>query len=248
VQVIEAASGKEVLRTKFEATVNSVAFSPDSRWLAAGSSDYTVRVVDTQWFEAMDGSFDDSSKHLAQFLAGIVFEPKGALRPLIPEEWNTIARALREREPSESNSNQQKVFQWHITQPERRMVSPWINRHLWEKVGNDLISSPSARWIEDLADTAPWHPLVPVSLARNEKNMVRKSFLAKLTLKRLADADESLYGTVTLANYAAHAAEWMLEMGLEEEAIATGDFALKKQPDHPLAKETKTKIEEALKK
>ena len=89
-----------------------------------------------------------------------------------------------------------------------------------------------------------WHPLVPVSLARlepqvfqsdeaatREAKLIRPRFLARLTLQRLRDADEKLYGRDTLAEYAAWAAKIMLEeLSLNAEALEAIAFALERTP------------------
>jgi hypothetical protein len=98
--------------------------------------------------------------------------------------------------------------------------------------------------VEDTADEAPWHPLEPISLARIEKRpddktdpstreqmLIRPCFLARLTLKRLRDADEKVYGRDTLAEYAAWSAKIMHEeLGLDPEALEAIDFAIERTP------------------
>ena len=90
----------------------------------------------------------------------------------------------------------------------------------------------------------PWRPLEPVSLARlepwpddktdaatRETLLIRLRFLAKLTLKRLRDADEKLYGPDTLAEYAAWSAKIMHEeLQLDPEAAEALAFALERTP------------------
>ena len=44
VQVLEAATGKEILSVAHRGTVQAVAFSPNGRWIATGSADKTARV------------------------------------------------------------------------------------------------------------------------------------------------------------------------------------------------------------
>jgi len=98
------------------------------------------------------------------------------------------------------------------------------------------------RAIYDCADQAPWHPLEPVSLARLEpregesgwnvsSGTVRPTFLAKLTLKRLREADLGLYGRDTLAEYAVWAAKIMNdELRLSTEALQAIEFAIERTP------------------
>ena len=94
----------------------------------------------------------------------------------------------------------------------------------------------------DTADEVPWHPLEPLSLARLEpkpsdanyddaQGTVRPTFLARLTLKRLRDADEKLYGRDTLAEYAAWSTKVLHEeLHLDLEAREALTFALERTP------------------
>ena len=61
--------------------------------------------------------------------------------------------------------------------------------------------------------------------------MIRPRFLARLTLRRLREADENLYGRETLANYAAWSAKIMHdELHLDSEAQDAINFALEHTP------------------
>ena len=103
-------------------------------------------------------------------------------------------------------------------------------------------SGKSYSIITDTADEAPWHPPSPVSLARLEprpadwnydavQGALQPTFLPRLTLKRLREAHEHLYGRDTLAEYAAWAAKIMHEkLHLNTEAKEAINFALERTP------------------
>ena len=60
---------------------------------------------------------------------------------------------------------------------------------------------------------------------------MRPEFLSRLTLQRLHEADESLYGQNTLAEYATWAAKIMLEeLKLSKEALEAVSFAIEHTP------------------
>ncbi len=76
--------------------------------------------------------------------------------------------------------------------------------------------------ITDTADEARWHPLELISPARAEwlaESSVRTTFLARLTIERLREADEDRFGLDTLAEHAAWSAKIMQdELHLDSEA------------------------------
>jgi hypothetical protein len=127
--------------------------------------------------------------------------------------------------------------------PEERTTSPWTTEYNRIAVGRWLMQARvETATINKCADQAPWHPLEPVSLARletrpddkkggAEQGTLRPAFLARLTLKRLRSADEKLYGSDTLAEYAAWAAKIMHEeLQLDLEAMEALNFALERTP------------------
>ena len=122
--------------------------------------------------------------------------------------------------------------------PEERTTSPWTDEPIRVAVGRWLMQARTETpTITDCADQAPWHPLEPVSLARLEaktdaaQGTVRTTFLARLTLKRLREADEKLYGRDTLAEHASWAAKVMHEeLHLDPEALQAIDFAIERTP------------------
>ena len=180
-----------------------------------------------------------------KYQAAFAFEHDGALRPLKASDWSALRQHLASARSGVSSSATRAALlaaaedvclHWWTTQPDRRTMTPWSNTPLWKKVGDTLTSPGLAaddmgETITMCADAAPWHPLAPVALARLEPEppegldaearilmKVRPTFLAQLTLRRLQDADVSLYGTKTLGIYATRAAEWMDALHLESEA------------------------------
>ncbi len=246
-RVIEAATGREISKTTFGDMVASVSFSPDGRYLAAGSGDMTARVMDCSWFnlrEELSGSWHSALRLQSVFQ----FQSDGKLGAVSVGELVAAQRevtAFVRAEPKSNERWQHAVLQWSGRPPDERTTSPWTDEPLRVAVGRWLMQADLARTIADSADEAPWHPLVPVSLARlksmtEDKSQTdaaarearnRAAFLVKLTLKRLHAVDEKLYGRETLAEYAAWAAriaheEWRLD----QEALEILTFALDRTP------------------
>ena len=129
--------------------------------------------------------------------------------------------------------------------PEERTLSPWNKELIRSAVGRWLMQARTGTpTIADCANQAPWHPLEPLSLARSEPMpddktdatareamLIRPRFLAGLTLNRLRDADEKLYGRDTLADYATWTAKILHEdLHLDPEALEAIAFALEHTP------------------
>jgi hypothetical protein len=131
-----------------------------------------------------------------------------------------------------------------MQEPVMRTTTPWNSVLVRDAIAALFMgaSSKDAVVILDSANQAPWHPLEPLSVARleprhgeqgwdNIHGKVRPQFLSKLTLQRLHDADENLYGRNTLAEYATWAAKTMLdELNLPKEALDAVSFAIERTP------------------
>lgn len=156
--------------------------------------------------------------------------------------------AFVQAEPKPNEAMQHTILKWSQMLPEERTTSPWTTEPIRVAVGrwliqarvNSLSLSRNPKFpercvslIKSCAEQAPWHPLVPVTLARlepmpdaktepaaREAMWNRRLFLARLTLKRLRAADEKLYGRETLAKYAAWA-WWVMYEVLDPESKDT---------------------------
>lgn len=178
--------------------------------------------------------------------SGGVFEDSGKL------SWNPQRPALvqtgKDFFPNPIPQSLQPLSRWLTDLPEERMSSPWSETPLRNRIGEILIGSTSDEVIFSAADQAPWHPLVPLSLARTEKDPIRKTFLAGLTLKRLRSANPKLWGDEMLALYFAKSAEWMDEMELEQLALDTAEEALKRNSNDAEVQRTLENIRTRMKK
>ncbi|MDZ4401913.1 serine/threonine-protein kinase [Prosthecobacter sp.] len=230
VRVIEAASGKEISRTEFGGSVTSVNFSPDGRHFAVGCSDFTARVIDCTCLGEVDAAISQEWSAALSLASGLRFQSNEQLHPVPANELahaQDVVHAFVARPPNDGEYWQHAILKWSQMLPEDRTTSPWTDDPIRTAIGRWLIQARIyTPTITDCADQAPWHPLVPVSLARKEtldiqdaaQRKVRTTFLARLTLKRLRDADVNIYSADVLTAYAAKAADWMLELALPQEA------------------------------
>jgi uncharacterized delta-60 repeat protein len=241
VRVIETATGKNIFKTEFGNSVDSVSFSPDGRYLAVGFrnrsvlTDCTLLRPDEEmvspWTAAM------------RVQAGHQFHPDGRMSPisasgLVNLQEEVAASILFQAAPLAATSWQQAIINWSQMTPETRTTSPWTTETIRVAVGRWLMNES----VSGCVDQASWHPLVPVSMAWLEPEpsdkdwdpvhgTARPRFLARLTLKRLHEADEKLYGRETLAEYAEWAADIMHEdLHLDAEALEAITFALERTP------------------
>ncbi|MBX7209950.1 MAG: hypothetical protein K1X78_16655 [Verrucomicrobiaceae bacterium] len=260
-RVIEAATGKEISKAEFGNKVTSVSFSPDGRYLAAGSDDETARVIATGW-SAADSSVAVPFAKALQHSSCMRFQPDGRLSPRpaadLIQAQNEISAFIR-AVPPPSAKWQHAILTWAASAPETRTTSPWTTESLRMAAGRWLMNTNLSWVTADTADEVSWHPLEPVSLARwepqpdnktdaamRETMLIRPRFLARLTLKRLRNADEQIYGRDTLAEYAAWSARIMHEeLHLDPEAREALAFALERTPpEKPKALlELKAKLE-----
>jgi hypothetical protein len=224
--VMEAATGKQVSALEFRDSVKSVAFSSDGRWFAAGSDDNTARVIDSNWWKI---NYNEGIEYgeLLSSMSVVEFDDVGKLS--LNPQMRSLSVTGKDFFRTPIAPTLQPLAIWLTDLPEERMSSPWSKKPLRNYIGERLIDTISSGVIRSSADQAPWHPLVPVSLAWLEEDSVQ-DFLAGLTLKRLRDADPELWGKETLALYFAKSAERMDEIGLVQVALDTAEEALKRNP------------------
>jgi hypothetical protein len=211
-----------------------VAFCPDGRWLAA-ASDFSAHVIDMSWVSATGQIATFDWIQTLHNVSEIHFDSRGCLVTLASPEREReepyLARDVVEGPKDSAESWIQAILSYKSELPERRTTSPWTRELLIHGIGRELIAARVAASIAESVDIAPWHPISPVSLARMEQDNSRQLFLAKLTLRRLREADESLYGRHELARYGAAAANWMSKMKLNTEAVEAAKFSLDRLPD-----------------
>lgn len=249
VLIIEVATNKIIDRLACDSGVMNVAFSLDGRTLGVVTADSTAFLFDSLWFGGQQEPGSEAWRAALRLLAGYGFNLDGRLH-LLPADDIKAAQddldATLTGPPWKGERWQKAVLHWWRATPERRTISPWTTEPVWRAMGRRLMSVAKVGFsivkptsILDAANAAPWHPLEPVSLARlepqrdtNTKEILGSSiYLARLTLKRLRDADENLYGHDILAEYAAWASRIMNdELHLAPEALEAVDFALDLTP------------------
>lgn len=247
VRVIEVKSGKVV--SSAQLTPNSFAclrFRLDDHTLAIFEKNGAIQEVSGSWFNATEESSPTWNLAL-RLQAGFRFQADGKLSPLSPDEWSKasseVTRFLDVKPPPE-HQWQHSILIWARSHPTHRTTNPWSQESTRGLIGSKFMAAirQSSRTINECANQAPWHPLSPVSLARlepregepgwdNSNGKMRPEFLSRLTLQRLHEADESLYGQNTLAEYATWAAKIMLEeLKLSKEALEAVSFAIEHTP------------------
>ena len=152
------------------------------------------------------------------------FNIQGQLASPDPQQLTIATQTLFETLKSNGTSSLHKYLHWRFTPPFKKTLSPSSSILLRNHISYKLRKLEYQATITSAHSRAPWHPLAPVSLARlsaNSENQIRKTFLCKLTLKRLKAADPELWGKNHLAEDATFAAKIMTELGypqLAEEA------------------------------
>lgn len=199
---------------------------------------------DNRWSKVTDSETTDAWFAALRLQFGQQFRPEGQLMPGKPadliSDQQCVSRFV-DRGPESASGWQHAVLRWSSVQPERRTVSPWTNEPIRIAAGIwFMLARAGEQSISATADDVPWHPLEPVSLARQEPRpeaipgeaqLTRQRFLARLTINRLRHADEQLYGRETLVKYAAWSAKIMHEeLKLDAEAREMIAFALTLTP------------------
>jgi WD40 repeat protein len=244
--VTNFADKKVICGVKLSAADGTISFAYPSRSIVTYQTNgyglelpldwhFTSETASQAWTNALD------------FFAAFRFNSDGLLVPLSSEEWSSARSALESFTESNvpvSYPWQRSILKWAMQEPVMRTTTPWNSVLVRDAIAALFMgaSSKDAVVILDSANQAPWHPLEPLSVARleprhgeqgwdNIHGKVRPQFLSKLTLQRLHDADENLYGRNTLAEYATWAAKTMLdELNLPKEALDAVSFAIERTP------------------
>src|SRR5262249_10876549 len=125
--------------------------------------------------------------------SGHIFQENGRLRPLSAREMAAATAAIvPAKSDGEKLSWQDTLLNWWLVPPDMRTLSPWSAELLAHNAGEYSMAS-GFRQIDcaSLVESAPWHPLEPVALARSllGAERGRAAYLASLTLTRLRAAD-----------------------------------------------------------
>lgn len=223
VRIVDASTGGIVAILYFDHAIYSVSFSPDGKMLSV-LGDEGTRTISTCWVwadEVVSHNFD-LKNHLYNSSKN-TFDKSGI--ESLTRNYPSIKSGKR---TTENNSPLEK---WIHNIPELRTRFPNDSISIRENTARRLITkNPIEAEIISLADLAPWHPLIPISLARLEKPPQTRDFLAGLTLKRLRDADPEIYSEEEFASYYAKSAEWMNELELKKNALETVNEAIRRNP------------------
>lgn len=227
----------------------TVDVSRDGGRLALGSWDKTVRVFDWSWLRSSDATASPGWLAALQNLSERRFAPDGRIQTLsfddLSKNQSSLERSIR-RAASSGEHWQHAILAWADQPLKVRTTTPWSSTPLRLTAGRWFMQASEAALtaMPETRSYFPWHPLEPLALARVEKSKSadiddksgplssrRTSFLASLTLKRLRDADERIYGRETLSEYAAWSAKVMLEeLSLKAEAREAFALALEHTP------------------
>lgn len=247
IRVVDVSSGKLLASVRIVPNnLSCLRFRSVDRVLSVIERDGTIHEIDFSWLMSND-TLSPSWSFALQLQAGFRFQADGKLSPLSPDEWSKasseVTRFLDVKPPPE-HQWQHSILTWARSHPTHRTTNPWSQESTRGLIGSKFMAAirQNSRTINECANQAPWHPLSPVSLARlepregepgwdNSNGKMRPEFLSRLTLQRLHEADESLYGQNTLAEYATWAAKIMLEeLKLSKEALEAVSFAIEHTP------------------
>ncbi len=248
----EMASGNEKWRQSFKGFVNEISLSQKDTFLAAASDDFTFRIFDastgkTVWTSLLDGCVESisflpdqpnlircaTSKHEFTLDCGHLFkqltDDRGELSAFLVQhaakQLHELAPKTKRHQP-DGPANIKTILEWKLTHPLQQTRSPF-STDLISHIVSDGLTKGAIPDIDQYHRLAPWHPLTPVSLARNShnaNNKQRQAYLCKLTLERLKNTDPHHWDTKKLAADAIFAAKWMQELGHPELSQQASDL------------------------
>ena len=209
--------GQELWESTFEEAVTTLAFSPDGSRIAAGFEEGTLRILDLHYLSSgnLSNSFLLSAWIAHQGLS--TFDSSGRLATPNSEQITIASKQVTEALQSDKTSFLHQYLRWRFTDPIDKTLSPYSNTLLRNYISQKLRNADIQSTIISAHSRAPWHPLAPLSLARlldGEEDQIHKKFLCELSLERLKDADQTLWGGENLANDTAFAAEILLALEL----------------------------------
>ncbi|HYF35951.1 MAG TPA: hypothetical protein VD994_11715, partial [Prosthecobacter sp.] len=247
VRLIEVKSGTECARMAFGNRVTSVYISHGGRHLTVATDGGDMRIIDGRWLEVAETAIPAWQSAL-RFQSQSRLNAGGKLVTLSAAELveaGSEVDAFLKQEMTAARSWQRRVVEWGRTPPLGRTLSPWSTEMMWKAAGQTFMQLNPAQKsaMAQCVDSAPWHPLAPLTVARLEvpaegepeasakAKMPQHKHLALLTLKRLRNADERVYERESLAEYALWTARVIQqELGLEEEALDALELQIRWAP------------------
>lgn len=250
VRIFDAATGREIYRAGFgvvfDLGITALRVTPDGSKLLAAGWGPNVYTIDLTWLKA-DPQMSSAWTAALQLQSGFRFHSNGKMTALSAAELLNTQKEVESFcgfKPGQDEAWSHAILKWARMAPEVRTTSPWTQEPLRAAVGRWIMQTDRYNKMDDIRFAVPWHPLVPLvdairearpldedDLRTRKKKQVYPRFLARLTLKRLRDADEKLYGRETLAEYAAWSAKTMhRELKLKSEALEAIAFALERTP------------------
>ncbi len=263
-RVVEASTGKEVCRMRFEGAVSTVHFSRDGRWISFVTGGTSLRLTPTYGLSETEKAMNENWLAFLSFQSGTTLRNFGRMTLLEPEEMQSLSEKLHHpsittKSSSQSGSQGSKtVIEYFRTPPEHRTVPLWQETYLWQEIGQRLseVAAYETQSIRTLTDSAPWHPLTPISLARiertnpsptNEEKSSPLNYLAQLSLKRITQPNQSPYEQDALIQYHSKVAEWMVaDLDLTEAGFKELDSLLLQHPNSSYPIRAKAKAFESI--
>ncbi len=206
--IVDAASGQIVSFMRFGGRIMHARFFPNSQHLAFTCSDQSVRVIDCRWLEPKVNSPNEILNGSA-LRPGVHFDAHGRLETRSAKELEkaqSVVTKFLYQTPQPNDEWQRSILNWARLPAERRTTSPWSSEPIAKAVGRWIMNATTPETAVDCANQALWHPLEPISLitpgpTAEDDDLQREKFLAKLTLKRLREADSKIYDSATQWHY-----------------------------------------------
>lgn len=169
--------------------------------------------------EAIRSSQNDTTllQHWLRLECKQTLDINGKPRMLDVKELKQVHTTITSSQSPEKKTALNILLQWEFSPPLQKTIAPSSSQPMRNILSQWLRSARGPDRIGGIHARAPWHPLVPVSLARMARNGhhdLRKRFLCQLTLQRLHNADPKIWGKELLSQDTAFAAETMQALQL----------------------------------